>query len=77
VRLERRPGQKDARWNHLMGGSPIPAVAAADERPAEPIPSTAADPSEGDGLAEEVRSLRRDVDELRALVGELREALGG
>jgi uncharacterized protein YceH (UPF0502 family) len=81
VRLERRPGQKDARWDHLLGG-PVATAAppeddlspAASGAPAPPPPP--AEPP-GDGLVAEVRALRRDVDELRATVAELREALGG
>jgi hypothetical protein len=69
LRLERRPGQKDARWAHLLGGTPAagPAQDDAAEAP-EPV---------GSDLADQVRALRRDVDELRATVEQLQEALGG
>jgi len=88
VRLERRPGQKDARWTHRLGGTPAAASAPTDDetpandetevdaagRPATvAAPTPAARPS--DGLAEEVRALRQEVQELRAVVDQLREAL--
>jgi uncharacterized protein YceH (UPF0502 family) len=81
VRLERRPGQKDARWDHLLGG-PVAAAAPPDDpataaEAAPPAPPPPPAPSPSDGLADEVRALRRDVEELRATVAELREALGG
>src|SRR5262249_60875087 len=76
ARLERRPGQKDARWTHLLGG-PVAAPAPADDRPAPAaVPAAPAPAAPPDGLAEEVRTLRRDVDELRATVEQLRAALG-
>jgi len=85
VRLERRPGQKDARWTHRLGGTPTASPNPADEieievegeeeavRPAPVTPPQAPPP---DGLAEEVRALRVEVHELRAVVDRLREALG-
>jgi uncharacterized protein len=82
VRLERRPGQKDARWADLLGGPPSQPTAAGEDRattpapPRPPIAPTSA-PSAGNGLAEEVQALRRDVDELRETVEQLRAALGG
>jgi len=80
VRLERRPGQKDARWTHLLGGSPVapPIGDGEDERPAMAAPPPLPPPpaKSPDGLAEEVRALRAEVDELRGVVDQLREALG-
>jgi uncharacterized protein YceH (UPF0502 family) len=82
VRLERRPGQKDARWTHRLGG-PTPTAAVDDETDVadeDDRPATVAPPSPAagspDGLADEVRDLRREVNELRAVVDQLREALG-
>ena len=60
VRLERRPGQKDARWAHQLGGTPGPAGRTGRrsryDRPA-PTPAPAGAPADP-GLAEEVRALR-------------------
>jgi len=89
VRLERRPGQKDARWTHRLGGTPTATAAPTDDEAnandeteveAAGRPATVATPAPAarppDGLAEEVRALREEVDELRAVVDQLREALG-
>ena len=84
VRLERRPGQKDARWTHLLGGThgradPHRRRAPTTTQPrptAAPAACAVAGAPAPDGLAEEVRALRAEVDELRAVVDQLREALG-
>ena len=86
VRLERRPGQKDARWTHQLGGTSTAALdptddgAPADDEAEAERPATVAAPAPAarppDGLAEEVRALRQEVHELRAVVDQLREALG-
>jgi uncharacterized protein YceH (UPF0502 family) len=39
VRLERRPGQKEARWAHLLGGEVHDVAPSGDDRPARPTPS--------------------------------------
>jgi uncharacterized protein YceH (UPF0502 family) len=63
VKLPRRPGEREARWAHLLCGEPPPAVpgavAAATEQP-EP------------GLAAEVAQLRSEVEALRSEVAALR-----
>jgi uncharacterized protein YceH (UPF0502 family) len=89
VRLERRPGQKDARWTHRLGGTPAAAAAPTDDEASADDetevdtagrPATIAAPppvaQAPDGLAEEVRALRQEVRELHAVVDQLREALG-
>ena len=53
VRLQRRPGQKEERWEHRLGD-------AADSAPA-PVPA--------DSLEERVRVLEEQVAELRARLG--------
>ena len=76
ARLDRRPGQKEQRWTHLLGdeSSLIP--------PAPSVPTTGgfdaprADGSSGRDLRQEVESLREELEVLRAEVRELREALG-
>jgi hypothetical protein len=67
ARQVRRPGQKEDRYAHLLGGEerePAAALAAA----AEP---DAADPVDDGSLAR----LERELEELRAEVGELRSSL--
>ena len=75
--LQRRPGQKEARYTHLMEDTD--AEGAATVSP-EPVPATSfpsPEPREhADGLAGEVAALRQDLDALRAEVEALREQLG-
>jgi uncharacterized protein len=60
-RLERRPGQKEERYRQLLGGEESAA--------ASPAPPLA--PAE-----DRIDRLERELTELRAQIGELREALG-
>jgi len=60
-RLERRPGQKEERYRHLLGEE--------ESEVAAPAPSPA--PAE-----DRIDRLERELTELRAQIGELREALG-
>ena len=65
VRLSRRPGQREERYAHLLGGD-----APEDEAPAEaaaPAPATA-DEDRVERLEREVAHLRAEVHELRALL---------
>jgi uncharacterized protein YceH (UPF0502 family) len=62
VRLPRRPGQKEERWEQLLGSE-----AEAESAPAE---SVATDDSD-----DRVSALERAVAELRQEVGELRSEL--
>jgi uncharacterized protein YceH (UPF0502 family) len=68
--LERRPGQKEARYTHLLQGD----EAAVDEPGSvEPVPrSRRPEPA---GLAAEVAQLRRELDALREEVDALRGQL--
>ena len=71
VRHERRPGQKELRYEQLLGGGaaePEPGTAAT---PAEAPPSAAAG-----STADRLGRLEREVAELRAELAALREALG-
>lgn len=78
VRHPRRPGQKEDRWEQVLGGeeeaaeAPAPAAAVADE------PSAAEGAATPGALASEERldRLKRELDALRAEVGDLRRALG-
>jgi uncharacterized protein YceH (UPF0502 family) len=65
-RLDRGPGQKEARYTHLMG--PVPEPAADDGPPRLSRPADGVQP----GLADEVRRLRDDLDALRAAHDALR-----
>jgi uncharacterized protein YceH (UPF0502 family) len=67
--LERRPGQKEARYAHRLGGEPAEAAAAHD------APDNGAQHA-SPGLAAEVGRLRQELDELRRDVAALRERLG-
>ena len=76
ARLERRPGQKEERYEQLLGGgeeetsgdSPTADVEVASER----VPSPA-----GDDPVDRFERLERELAELRGQVRELRDALGG
>jgi uncharacterized protein len=68
--LERRPGQNEARYTHLLQGD----EAAVDEPGSvEPVPRSRR--PEPDGLAAEVAQLRRELDALREEVDALRGQL--
>jgi uncharacterized protein YceH (UPF0502 family) len=70
--LERRPGQKEARYTHLLqegDGGEVPVSAPHGEA----APALA---GEQDGLAGEIAQLRGELDALRAEVAALREQLG-
>jgi len=67
ARLNRRPGQREERYAHLLGGEPNDAAPFA----ATPAPPPAV-PADDDRLAR----LEQEVAELRAEVRSLREALG-
>lgn len=88
-RLGRRPGQKEDRFEHLLGGAgeaqaevsvatPAPAAPAPVPAPADGTESWAAPPPrDGDGgLAERVAALESEVASLRAELDELRTLYG-
>jgi uncharacterized protein len=74
-RLARRPGQKEERYRHLLGGdgdlddSPEPGEELSQAVPASPSPP----PGEG---SDRLSRLEAEVTELREQVAALREALG-
>jgi uncharacterized protein len=90
VRLQRRPGQKEERYDQLLGDDAPEAGAAPAPAPVHheveaapppgapapaPSPAPAPDPRV-DRLAAEVTALRADVDALRASLDALRAELG-
>jgi uncharacterized protein YceH (UPF0502 family) len=64
VRLERRPGQKEQRYGHLLGGD-APAAPPADREAGEDDDRLAALEGELAELRDEVRALRAALAELR------------
>jgi uncharacterized protein len=89
VRHPRRPGQKEDRYEHLLGGdegpAPAPRAEVSEEAPAPDIGPGAGPPGgveeAGDGAAmplpgDRLNRLEAELAELRAQVAALREALG-
>jgi uncharacterized protein len=86
VRLERRPGQKEARFAHLLGGevAEAAAVVVAPGPPVEaqppavsPAPASPPAPGPDDGERDErLARLEREVAELRRTVEAMRTELG-
>lgn len=83
ARLERRPGQKEERWQTLLcdpppGGTEWPRPAAAEAHTAAHTePDTEAPAAALDALHATVESLRAEVAVVRAELAALRESLGG
>jgi uncharacterized protein YceH (UPF0502 family) len=71
-RLPRRPGQKEERYVHLLGGEVV-APAGSEAGPAQERSGIAADPPATD---QRLERLERELVELRDQLRELREALG-
>jgi hypothetical protein len=76
VRLERRPGQKEERYMHLLSDEVDPAAAPSPAPPAPPVAAPIAPPLPPEDDARLAR-LEREVAELRAEVQALRRELGG
>jgi uncharacterized protein YceH (UPF0502 family) len=83
ARHERRPGQKEDRYEQLLGGGSVFATGTTEEAGGEPAIVSAA-PGSGSGRAEKelmpagdrLTRLERELSELREEVRALREALG-
>jgi uncharacterized protein YceH (UPF0502 family) len=85
ARLDRRPGQKEERYTHLLGedaqDAPVAPVAAAAPAPADPVaaatPAVAPLGARADSAAPDPRidRLEAELAALRGEVGELRGAL--
>lgn len=71
VLLERQPGQKEARWTHLLSGEPELVVEGGGSRPAGIAQAVADTSSEIAELRTEVQGLREEVGFLRAKLEEL------
>ncbi len=80
VRHPRRPGQKEERYEQVLGGGEEAETSEAAETAEEPGPANppAAAPAPPSDTSEEERldRLERELAELRAQVASLREALG-
>lgn len=74
ARLERRPGQKENRWAHLLGGDLAEVLAGPDDDEAEPRHTTRSD--RVTALEEAVAELRADLDRLQAAHHDLVVRLG-
>jgi uncharacterized protein len=71
VRLDRRPGQREERYRHLLGGGELPNGEEQSTTPA--APSRAAT----DGVEQRLERLEGEVAELRAELQALREQRSG
>jgi hypothetical protein len=69
VRLPRRPGQKEARYAHLLAGEPVESLEGAEA-------SAPPQPSRVDELEQAVDALRAEVGDLRAQFEEFRRSFG-
>ena len=80
-RLERRPGQREERYQQLVGGlkegEPVPRASAESAIPALQHEAARPQATQADGaLSERVERLERELGELRSQVAALREDLG-
>jgi uncharacterized protein YceH (UPF0502 family) len=73
--LDRRPGQKEERYRHLMAADDEDAPEPSPESPV-PSPQAAPAPS-SDPLVDRVDALEQQVSQLRSELADLREQLGG
>jgi uncharacterized protein len=84
VRLERRPGQKEERYDHLLGedaeAPAAPAATVHSPAPAPPVATASPAPAPDDGRLErlegEVAALRAELSAVRTQLGALRAELG-
>jgi uncharacterized protein YceH (UPF0502 family) len=72
--LARQPGEREARWAHLLSGAP--AATASTQRSAAQASSDAAAPSSVAALEARVADLEAEVEALKATVAKLSAALG-
>ena len=80
ARLERRPGQREERYTHLLGSEDAPA---AEERPAAPrespaqAPAPVEAPASADSVEQRFERIERQIAELRTELQALREQRSG
>jgi uncharacterized protein YceH (UPF0502 family) len=72
ARHERRPGQKEDRYEQLLGGGASPIELPAEDAEPAAVPGEALTPAE-----DRLTRLEREVTELRAELAALRDELGG
>jgi uncharacterized protein len=72
-RLERRPGQKEQRYRHLMDSDGEEEVAA----PAAAAPAQSAPQAPAESMSSRLEAVERDLADLRAELADLRAQLGG
>jgi uncharacterized protein YceH (UPF0502 family) len=71
VRLERRPGQREERYTHLLGGENMPEAEQRAEPPQAPAPAPA------DSFEQRFERLEQQIAELRTELQALREQHSG
>lgn len=76
ARLERRTGQKESRWAHLLGGDLAEVLAGADDQDDEPEARSVPRIDRLAALEDAVAGLRADLDRLQAAHHELVVRLG-
>jgi uncharacterized protein YceH (UPF0502 family) len=69
ARLERRPGQREERYTHLLGGEDMPVTEERAERPEAP--------ASADSLEQRFERLEQQIAELRTELQALREQHSG
>ena len=74
VQLQRAPGSREARWAHLLSGTPAQSVQTGESSTSAPIASAGA--GEIAALKTRVDALSREVDELRAALASVMDDLG-
>ena len=76
ARLERRPGQKESRWAHLLGGDLAEALAGDDDDEADTAARPAHRADRITALEDAVAELRADLERLQAAHHDLVVRLG-
>ena len=70
LKLERQPGQKEARYAHLLSGEVVQELTAVREKPVQPA---VAGNDRVEELANEVERMRTELAEIRATFDEFRK----
>jgi uncharacterized protein len=75
IHLPRRPGQKEARYAHLLSGEPVDGMS---QQPEPPVADAVGDDDTSAALplGTTVQDLQRQIDELRAEFDEFRKQFG-